>query len=71
MSGSLLGEEIRVQCERAAEDKGDIRKLGVPELKLESDDYTNIINWSKVVVTEPPITRTLSVNIFQKSMESC
>ena len=40
------------QCDHAAEELAVIRKLVVPELNLECDGYTNIINLSKVVVTE-------------------
>ena len=47
-------------CEHAAKDLTVMRKYIVPELNLECDDYTNVINWSKYVGTKLPITTILS-----------
>ena len=73
---SLLGEELTRQGlsivirDYAAEELAAIRNFLVSELNLECDDYPNIINWSKVVVTKSQVTRTLSDIINKKKLES-
>ena len=58
------------QYEDAAEEQVVTRKFVVSELNLECDDYTNILIWSKISVTESPITGALPDNIIQYNVES-
>ena len=37
-----------------------IRTYIIPELNFEANDYINLINWQKSVVTEPPLTKMFS-----------
>ena len=38
----------------------NVCKFCLPELNLECDNYIDLINWQKVVITEPPLTMDLS-----------
>ena len=44
--------------------------FAVPDLSLKCDDYINMINWLKVVVTEPPTARKFPDKIFLRNIES-
>ena len=37
------------------QNKTDIRKLKVPEVNLDASDYSDLITWQDVQLTEPPI----------------
>ena len=40
--------------------KEGIRVFRVPKINLNAKDYTNLIDWKKVNITEPPLTSRLS-----------
>ena len=42
------------------------RPFKVPNLNVNAGDYVDMINWQNVNVTEPPLTRQISINNFKK-----
>jgi hypothetical protein len=47
----------RIKKARAEYRGKTIRDFKIPPLNFESTDYTNLINWQDIKVTEPPLTR--------------
>ena len=57
------------EYEYAAEEQAVIRKFVVPELNLECDDYVNMINRCKVVVTEKKSPEHFLIKNILKNVE--
>lgn len=39
---------------------GEVRDFKVPELNFEASDYTELINWQSIEVSEPPLTKKIT-----------
>ncbi len=50
----------RVLIARAAKKETKSRVFQVPPINLNAKDYTEMIDWRKVKITEPPLTARLS-----------
>ena len=49
-----------------SENETTIRKFLVPELNFNANDYSEIIDWQKCLLTEPPITVAISDETLEK-----
>lgn len=48
-----------LQCRKNNTKKG-VRKFVVPKLNFNAKHYTNLIDWNKTTITEPPLTKNLN-----------
>ena len=46
-----------------------VRRFKIPPLNLDADDYTNVIDWSELLVTEPPVTMSISDEQLQQFIQ--
>lgn len=47
-----------------------IRTFKIPKLNFSADDYVDLIDWTNVEVTEPPLIRDLTMDDLQKLVNS-
>ena len=56
---NLVGSELRRREQYTCKGK-TIRTFQIPNLNFEAKMYFGMINWQKVNLTEPPLTRSIS-----------
>lgn len=61
-----LGLRRILKCRVDGFQTSNIRQFKVPELNFEAQDYTELINWQSVTVTEPPLTKQISNDTLQE-----
>jgi hypothetical protein len=75
---AMLGDTSREVRDLAVKKIGDIRnkpthdavrKFKVPSINFKANCYTNLIDWNKEIVTEPPLTSNMSVDELIKFVE--
>lgn len=63
----------RILAARSATNNKKRRVFRVPDINFKAKDYTEMINWKKVVITEPPLTFRMSESelrsVFQNRKE--
>lgn len=64
-------EEVRIDAwEKIAEARKtkpkETRIFTIPKLNFEAEDYTSLVQWNKVAVTEPPVLSDLDLEDFQR-----
>lgn len=48
----------------------EVRKFTIPKINPECEDYSNLINWMDVTLTEPPLTKCLSDEMIEENIIS-
>ncbi|KAK5643395.1 hypothetical protein RI129_007240 [Pyrocoelia pectoralis] len=59
---------MKARQERKLQTK--IRQFVVPTINFEAKDYIDLIDWSNITVTEPPVTKFLTDTEIQNFIES-
>ena len=49
-----------LQCRLREDTPGHVRLFHLPDVQWESADYTQVIDWERETISEPPITLTMS-----------
>lgn len=55
----------RIRKARSTSDASTIRRFTVPAINFKAKTYYNLIDWTKVNITEPPLTKDLSLTELQ------
>ena len=59
----------RIISIRSKRSESSMRKFTIPAINFDAKDYIDLINWQKCDVTEPPLTKPLPNEVFEKAME--